>query len=461
PAGPTTPPPGTRDISSFPPPIGRTPIAAPPPAAAQPSSVARPAERTTGEHGAPTQLGGTGGTPPGGRPVGFAAPAGPAGPVGPPGPTGPAPLAGPPRRRRRKAPLIVAVTAAVVLVAAGVAVWAYTSGKLGFGPLSGEDKAAAAALAADIHDPSWASRDQVACATDELLHQTRASDLADQGLITKDADAEHGWDYTEKWRTDTATAYLGAVLDCSADWADELGKDWHLESTSCLHDIGADDLSAYFAKDLFDPSDGDSLDGTSAAVVKKLDGCYATKPSKPDVTTAARYRAVAFDFTRPSEGNGETTLQVKSGSSWQTLNGTSYTLGTDEGGDRACLPVRTVTSYGWGTTEPASARACGHSKPAQLWWTKDKVCNAKSRAYYNGPCYTWSLRYAGLQPFTTYTLTLSQNGGDCDSYTGSCSHPIFTTVNGRGRIAHVWSAQPSWHEHFEAELGKLTAVLDN
>jgi hypothetical protein len=171
---------------------------------------------------------------------------------------------------------------------------------------------------------------------------------------------------------------------------------------------------------------------------------------------------VRFSFTRPEADSGETQLKVKDDGEWRTVSGTTYTLDTDEGGDRGCVTARAVTTYGWGTTTKAQDKVCGTAKPPSIWWTKDATCASKWQSYYGGACTTWSLHYKGLQPFKTYTLKLSQNGGSCGDINGNCTlSPSSYTSDGRGVWSQVWSAPAGWHEHFEARIGKMVAVLPN
>jgi len=510
---------GKKDLAAFPPPIGRKPLDAPPPAAAvQPSAVARPAD--TGNH-QPTHLAGgpatpppsapgvpasdapsnpgskpglqTPGTPPGGSPTPpptappgapataptAARPTPPSGPSGPtaPGPRspsgGPTPPASPanawmsgqpqpPARRRRPGLIIGAVAAAIVLIAGGISLWAYTSGKFGVGPLSGDDKEAAAALAAAAPAPSWADKDAVSCASDKLLHHTRASDLQKAGILTKNSNADHGWDYTHHWDGSNATTYMSALLDCADDWEGKVADDWKLESSSCLHDIGAGDFAGYFAEELLHPSDDSAAAKAKESTVSHLDDCYAKAPTAPQGTASAAYRAVKFSFARPKAANGEVQLKVRDGSEWRTVSGSSYTLSTQQGGDHGCVTARTVAQYGWGTTKTADQKVCGNAKPASIWWTKDSACASKWQSYYHGACNSWTLHYRGLQPFKSYQVTFKQNGGACGAVSGNCTlNPTVVSSDGRGSWMAAWSAPAGWHEHFTATIGKMVAVLPN
>jgi len=392
------------------------------------------------------------GPPPSGPPPGWGPRGGTpyfGGPPGPPyfgGPPGP-----PPGRRGPRWGIIAALGIALVLVAgASVSAWAYATGRFGIGPLSAEDKAAVTAIAEGVEGPEWADADQRECAADELVHDTRSPDLEKHGLIEPEGD---GWTYTGEWRLQEATTYVEAVLDCSDDWAAQVGEGWNLEDTDCLEDLGTATVAGYFVAETFSITSGedDAQEGRDEAVAG-LDECYVADPPAPRAKSRPAYRAVSFTFKDPESDTGKATLRIREAGGWAPIDGRKHTVSTPSGGRKGCVEAQVETTYPWGSSSSADKRFCGKSKPARIWWVRAKSCT------YTPGCTKWDLHYEGLESFQTPTVRLLENGGDCNSESGECSQTFFTSGEGRG-TAISWSVYPGYDEHFEARVGRMTAVL--
>lgn len=347
--------------------------------------------------------------------------------------------------------MVVPIVVAVLLVAGlGIGGWAYATGRLGVGPLSGADRDAADVIAAEVEGPAWADADQRSCATDELVHQTRSGDLEQAGVIDRDGDS---WTYVGTWPAGLATSYVDAVLDCSDDWGAQLGSALGVGDPSCLEDIDRSTLAEYLAADTLDLADSADTDQAREEAVGRLDDCYATDPRAPRGKAEAAYRAVRFRFTPPHVADAEVAIEVKRpGGKAKPLHGATYKLDTDAGGQKGCVVAETVATYAWGTTRTARQRVCGSSDPPRIWWTTSTDCQD------SGPC--WDLRYEGWADGAPITFTLRQNGGSCMSVSGECTHTTHAQYGGRGVLV-TWSAFDGWHEHFTATVGRLTAVLPN
>lgn len=375
-------------------------------------------------------------------------------PYGPPpgGFGGTPPYGRPPRKRRW--PLFLGLALALLLVI-GVAVtgWLYFSGRFGIGPLSAADKDAVAAISDDVEAPEWADEDDVACAVDELVHESRSGELEKRGLIERDTG---GWTYTGEWEVADATSYSEKLLDCTDDWADQVGETWQLEDTDCLEEIGTSTIGAYVARETLTLSDKDSDDSAEkghAKAIEELDSCYAETPAAPKATAKPAYRAVSFTFEEPEAANGEVVINTGGPGSWTPLSGNSDSVSTEEGGKRGCVEAQTVVTYPWGTTTEAQERTCGTSKPKRIWWKRAK-CTATPG------CYAWQLRYEGFKDYTSITARYTSNGGDCMAVSGACSDTVVTQSGGRGRLV-TWSFPSSYDGAFVARIGKLSARIKN
>lgn len=415
-------PPPSGPPPSGPPPAGPPPYAQPP--YAQPPS-------------APTQFG----QPPYGPP---------------PGGYGAPPSYGRPPRKRRW-PLFLGLGLALLLVA-GVAVtgWLYFTGRFGIGPLSASDKDAASTIVDGVEVPEWADRDQVECAVDGLVHESRSGELEERGLIERDTGG--GWIYTGEWQVADATSYSEKLLDCSDDWADQIGKTWELDDTDCLDDIGTDTVGAYFAQESLTLSDADSDDSAEkghAKAIKELDACYVETPAVPKATAKAAYRAVDFTFAeQPDAANGKVVINTGGPGSWTPLSGTSVEIDTEQGDSQACVQAQAVATYPWGTTSESQARFCGKSQPKRIWWKRAKKCTAAPG------CVAWELHYEGFKDFASITARYTSNGGNCLAVSGSCSDTVTVVPGGRGRLV-TWSFPRSYDGAFVAKVGKLKTRIRN
>ncbi|MFD1246584.1 hypothetical protein ACFQ3F_02165 [Nocardioides ginsengisoli] len=392
------------------------------------------------------------GPPPAWRPPGPPPPPGPPGPPqGPPPGWGPPAFPPPPRRRRTG--LIVAGALALVLVA-GLAVggWLYATGRLGFGPLSAADEDAAQAIADGVDTPAWADDDQVGCAADDLVREHRSGGLEKRGIVSHEGDA---WSYTAQWRAADATAFYAGILDCADDWADRVGKEWKIDDTSCLDDIGSATIGAFFAQQALPLADGEKYDDADRDdAVKALDKCYLKQPAPPGARVASGYRSVKFVLKpAPADGPGELTLNTGGDGAWTALAGTTAEVDTEEGGRRGCLQAQTVATYPWGSTAHAEAQFCGEAKPKRIWWTRAK-CTREAG------CSAFQLHYEGFRDFAQVRATYTSNGGSCLSTSGSCTDTVSAVPGGRGTVV-TWTFPGSYHGAFVARVGSLKARIPN
>ncbi|MEP9384132.1 hypothetical protein [Nocardioides sp. KR10-350] len=357
--------------------------------------------------------------------------------------------AGPPPRKRRTRLIVLAAALAVVLIAAAAMTWAYFSGRLGIGPLSGDDKAVAAVVADGVDAPDWADDEQVSCASDKLLHQRRAGDLQDDGVVIPDKGAERGWRYTGRWTSEDAHDLVEGLLDCTDDWADEVGSAWHLSSTSCLDDVGASSIAGVIADDALRPTD-DGLDDDNDRTADALDKCYAADPEKPKGRVVPGYRSVQFNVATPTAENGVAELRAGAKVVHKSENATSYSVETDAGGERACLRARSVVTYGWGTSRTSESQLCGRSKPPRIWWAKEKSCTEAPG------CIAYQLHVEGFTPYDDLKVHNVTDGNfNCGS---SCDKTIEVEYDGRG-VGNGWYFTFTPHGTMTAKVGKYSDTI--
>lgn len=376
-------------------------------------------------------------------------------PYGPPpgGFGGPPPYGRPPRKRRW--PLFLGLALALLLVA-GIAVtgWLYATGRFGIGPLSAADKDAVSTIVDGVEAPEWADEDQRECAVDDLIHESRSGELEARGLIERDGD---DWTYTGEWESADATTYFEKLLDCSDDWADQVGEMWELDDTDCLEDIGTSTLGAYFAAELLTLSDGDSDQGAAEGrdeAIGELDECYVETPAAPQATAKPGYRAVVFTFEDPAPSSGEVVINTGGAGSWTPLSGPTVEVDTEQGGQRGCVEAQAVATYPWGTTSESLDEFCGKSKPKRIWWKRGKTCTVSPG------CVAWELHYEGFKDFASITARYTSNGGNCMAVSGSCSDTITAAPGGRGRLV-TWTFPASYDGAFVARVGNLRTRTGN
>ncbi len=366
------------------------------------------------------------------------------------GPQGPSWNQPPPKKSKAK--LIVALALVVVLVAAlSVSGWLYASGRLGFGPLSAKDEAAADTIAENVEGPEWASDKDKQCAADQMVEDGRAERLEKAGLVDPKGD---GWTYTGTWKADEAAEYGEAVLDCAKDWPEKVGELWSLDDTDCLADIDSEEIAAYFLAESLEIEDPDDIEKGREDAIEELDECYVSELSLPAVQTTPAYRAVKFTFGQV-EGAEDTEVMVRdAGGSYEPLSGNSRTVDTGEGGKQGCVELQVEASYPWGTSSRKESRACGKSKPKRLFWKRAGGCD------YTPGCFSWALRYEGFESFDSGIAKLTENGGSCESQSGNCDISFFVPANGRG-TAVTFSFPPGWNERFTGQVGNLRATIPN
>jgi len=368
----------------------------------------------------------------------------------PPAPeASPAPLPSPVpppgmRPHRRRGLAIGAVAAAALLLVAALATggWAYATGRLGFGPLSSQDKAAVAAVnKAKAPGSAWSAA-ELSCAGEKFLHQHRARSLLKAGVLTEKGGT---LTVTSKWTADDTTDYLGDLFACSSHWAQKLADDWGVSSSDCLTQLGPVTMASY-------------LGHRSRAVEARLDSCYqvpGTVPT-PSVTAKPAYRAVALHIAAaPHVANADTTVEMLLGGNWQPMDPQTFDTPTSEGGVSGCSQFRTKAAVGWHSAPlySKSITVCGHAKPKRLWWTKAATCTWKPG------CTKWYVQASGLAANTSYPISFEQNGGSCSNNPKDCHGTIETDVDGRYSRGWSWSFSAGYHETFTATVGKLTAAI--
>ena len=352
----------------------------------------------------------------------------------------------PPRRRRW--PVLVAVAAVLVLVGS-LSAWGFFTGRLGFGPLSSKDKAAAAVIAEAVDAPAWADASDVSCASTRLLHHSRSGTLDDHGLIEADDAAAHGWRYTGAWQSDDARAFVQGLLECSDDWTAAIGRQWHLATTDCLADIGTGPVAGVLAQTDLKPRDRGLLHDNQEAA-EKLDDCYAADPAAPTGRVRPSYRAVDFVLTKPTAQNGVAELSVGVKATAHGSDTTTYTAGTSMGGERACVDAKTVVTYGWGTTRSSGKQLCGTSKPPRIWWKRQPTCDAAPG------CLSYALHVEGFASFTQLKVVNTTTGGfSCGAH---CRKTLTTSSDGRG-VGNGFYFDFTPHGTITARVGKHSATM--
>lgn len=348
--------------------------------------------------------------------------------------------------------MTASVLALVLVVGLSVSAWAYLTGRLGIGPLSAKDEAAVTAIADGVEAPKWADAEQRKCAADELVHSSRSAELEKHGLVKADGD---GWTYTGDWRIQEATTYVESLLDCSDDWAAEVGDDWDIEDDDCLDDIGTATMADYFIAETLTLSEGaDQAEEGRGEAVDGLDECYVDDPPEPEAKARPAYRAVNFTFEDLDPESGDVTLQIQEDGAWTPLGGRKHTVTTPAGGRKGCVETKAEATYPWGSTSTTEKKFCGTSTPSRVYWLKNATCT------YAAGCTKWDLHYEGFESFDTNTVQLVENGGDCMSASGECTSTFVTPANGRG-VAISWSVYAGYDEAFEARIGSTTVVLPN
>lgn len=342
----------------------------------------------------------------------------------------------------------------MLVIALAIGGWAYGTGRLGIGPLSSQDKAAASVIAKGVGGPRWASADQRSCAATELMKDRRSKALEDSGVI--ESGGSDGWTYTGTWDAADADEFADDLLDCSADWTKQLGREWGLDDTGCLDSVGrsavADTLVTSFG--------GDSGDATNAKrdAAAKLDACYHTGVANPTAKATPAYRAVDFAFTLPNTSNASTSLSVRTpDGSIAKVAGAHYRADAGQGGQQVCVQATLKAHYGWGSTSSGSTRACGTSKAKGFYWSRLAKCTDGS------DCTTWALHANGFKSFSTLRVTFSDNGGDCNFTKHACTVPLAVNGDGRGftgkDILFRYTTPNGFTDHYTATTKGLTAVI--
>lgn len=359
-------------------------------------------------------------------------------------------------KKSNKGLLIGLGTAGVVVLVAllGTGAWAFFTGRLGFGPLSAEDKKAVTAIAAEAPKPAWASEGNVRCAAETLVKDERTDGLTKAGLITVRGDSVS---YTGAWKGPQATTYSEGLLSCAGDWSKAIGAEWGLADTSCLGDIDESTMAGLIVAREMEMA-ADSAEEQADKAVSALDECYASDElAAPTASAAPAVLGVDFAVKGPAVEGSEVVLRAKPADSeeWVPVSGGKVNIPVREGGQEGCATIEASINYPWGTTKTSETEACGKAKDRRLWWTKDKSCAQPKYA----PCSSWTLHYEGYELLSSVTIKLKLNGGNCQSASGSCSDRAYVTKPS-GTWTN-WTAPKGWKDRFTAEVDGLTAVLPN
>jgi serine/threonine-protein kinase PpkA len=166
-----------------------------------------------------------------------------------------------------------------------------------------------------------------------------------------------------------------------------------------------------------------------------------TPPGPPVATASAAYRSVLFSLQQPT--GDASVIEVKTGTAWTQVGGTSYTLPTTVGGTRACATFRVADESQTPAIYSTETRACGTSTPPSLTVSVDR--GNCIYAGYPQVCYTFLA--SGLKPGSTHTLTLKLNG-----------HVLGTRVITVDKSGHAVLPKGE-HFHFESTAGGETAQV--
>lgn len=129
-----------------------------------------------------------------------------------------------------------------------------------------------------------------------------------------------------------------------------------------------------------------------------------TPPPAPVASASPGYRSVVFSLQQPA--GDASVIEVKSGSTWTQVGGTTYIQPTSVGGSRACALFRVADESQTPAVYSAQMQSCGTSEPPTLAVTLDRVdCHY---AGYLQVCYKFLA--SGLRPGSKHTLTLRLNG---------------------------------------------------
>lgn len=188
------------------------------------------------------------------------------------------------RGRRRLTIALVALGCLVLIGGLAGAGWAYTSGRLGIGPLSDDEQQAADAIAEGV-EIEWADASARECAAEELAGDLRLDGLQDAGLVDEDLSFQE-----DGWTSSTATDFHRALLDCTDDWPTTLAEEWEYgdDGPGCLEDQGSSAVAGILADDLVD----DLGEGTASEdVILELTECVHPPVAGATVTDEGHRKA--------------------------------------------------------------------------------------------------------------------------------------------------------------------------
>ena len=402
------------------------------------------------------------GPPPSGPPPGYLVPhrarAGPRRsrhgrpPSGGPPYLGGPPPGPPPAPRRRRWPIIWPACSRCCWWPVSRSPRGPTSPALRDRPLSAKDKAAVSAIADGVEPPSGRTPTLARCAADELVHETRSAELEKRGPIDADGD---GWTYSGEWRYPDAMSYVEALLDCSDDWAEQIGTSGSSRAPTAWPTSAPRRWPGTSSRRRSrSPRVRKRRTRAAPSAVSALDECYVADPPEPSAKARSAYRAVVFAFDdlgprggrRHARGPGR-----RPTGSRRRPRRMPWT--TDAGGRKGCVDARVEATFPWGTTSATDKRFCGRSKPARIWWVRREELHRTPRDAPPGTCAT-----RGSRPSTPRTCGCSRTAATATPRADSASTRSSTSATGRRRGRQLVGL-PGYSERFEARIRKMTALL--
>lgn len=350
---------------------------------------------------------------------------------------------------------LLVVALAAVVVFGGSTAWAYFSGTIG--PLRGDQRQAADALAGADDAPRWARKGQMRCAAEHLVRTQGLPAIAAAGVLTGD---EGRYSYSGRWPSALAVRWYQAMLGCAGTgpsaWGSQVASAWSLGDGKCLDDLGSSRISGVLAANGVAVTD-DALAGRNKATIDRLDTCYAHQPAAPMATATPGYREVGLVVTRPAVADGTPLLQVTGADPTKETSASQiFRLPVARGGAQACVSARTQVTYAWGTVRVgAPTRLCGRAEPATLAW--DKVAQPCRKGVKK--CAYEALSVEGLASKQRATVTYTMSGDFlCPNRKRTCKVKVTADATGRTRAPMI-DVTGKRTGHIVARIGTLKATF--